>query len=117
MTISTSAFSAFEARVKAWIAAKEAEIKRYVDKFVSEVEKDVEIAFEDLAEIAGAAVLKAAPLVISGQEKFGQAVTDVVQTVEASGKTVAINTAQTAVQQAFDQVQAAAKAMQPAAQN
>jgi lipopolysaccharide biosynthesis regulator YciM len=107
MLISASSFATFEANVKAWIVAEEAKIKPLAEKFVSEVVSNVEIAFEDLAQIAGSAVLSAATKIATGQEKFGVAVTDVIQTVEASGKTVATLTAQTAVQQAFGSIAAA----------
>lgn len=76
------------------------------------VETAVEDTIEDLGTIAMNAVITQAPLVISGTEKFGAAVTSVVQTVEAAGKTIPEQNAQVAVQAAYvkaQQVIAAAK--------
>lgn len=108
MTITSNSLTAFEDKLKGWIAKESAAIKPVAEKFLGEIEQDAEIAFEELAEFAGAAVLKHAPAVISGTEKFGAAVNDVVSAVETRGGTVARQTAQTAVQQAYEQVRAVA---------
>lgn len=77
--------------------------------FLGELESGAEAALEDLAGVALNAVVAQAPLLITGQEKFGGAVTAVVQAVEAGGKTVAVQTAQMAVQQAYLAAQQVAK--------
>lgn len=121
-TITANSFSAFETNFAAWLASEEAKVKTLASNFVQTAEKvgaeivedvgaDLEIAFEELAPIAGAAVLNQAAAVATGQEKFGAAVQDVVQTVEASGKSIAVQTAQLAVQQAYTRVQTAATAL------
>jgi hypothetical protein len=109
--ITVNGLAAFEANIEAWIVKEAARIKPLADKFLGTVADDAEAAFASLAAIAGEAVLAQAPALISGQEKFGAAVTNVVQTVEAQGKTVAIQTAQLATQQAFEAIATAAKAL------
>lgn len=100
-TINNSAINDFVTRVKAFIKKEEAYFKEVAAEFLPKLENALEVALEDLAEIAGKAVLTEAVAAISGNEKFGAAVTHVIQTVEASGKTVALSTAQTAVQTAY----------------
>lgn len=109
----TNPLTAFATKVEAWAESVKADIIAVADKFLPAVENDLEIAFDDLAEIAGQAVLAQATATLSGQEKASTAVTNVIQTVEASGKTVAVATAQTAVQQAYIAVQSVAVANQP----
>lgn len=111
----TSGLQAFLNKLAAWAKSAETEIVAVAEQFISDVENDLEIAFEDLASIAGNAVIKASAALVTGEEKFGQAVTDVVQQVEIAGKTVAIQTAQMAVQQAYVAVQQTAIALTPAA--
>lgn len=91
----------FATRVEAFFKSAGAKFVQFEQAFLPKVEVSVEVALEDLAEIAGQAVLDQAASVLSGQEKFGTAVTSVVQTVEASGKTVAMATAQASVQNAY----------------
>lgn len=86
------------------------EILQWADTFGAEVINDIEIGVEELAGIALNAVIAEAPKVVSGTEKFGNAVASVVQTVEAQGKTIAIQTAQMSVQQAVAVAQDVAKA-------
>lgn len=100
-TINNSAVNDFVSRVKAFFKKEEVYFKEVAAEFLPKLENALEIALEDLAEIAGKAVLTEAVSALSGSEKFGTAVTNVVQTVEASGKTVGIATAQAAVQTAF----------------
>ena len=76
----------------------------------AQAESDIEIALGDLAELALDAVLAQAGTVASGREKFGKAVTSVVQTVEKNGKTVLQQTAEMAVQQAYLTAQSIAQA-------
>ncbi len=92
--------TSFVSGLEAWFKARETQVVQFVDTFLPQIATDIEVGLEDLIGIAGQAVLSQAAGVISGTEKFGNAVTSVVQTVEASGKTVAIQTAQMAVQQA-----------------
>lgn len=98
----TNAIQTFEARVRAFFDTVKDELERFADKFLPAIEHIVEVALEDLAEIAGRAVLTEAPKLISGQEKFGNAVANVLMTIQAQGKTVGIGVAQQAVQTAYD---------------
>lgn len=100
------------------ISDLEAEAKTAVANFVGGAEAvaesvgtvlltDIEDFVRDLGTIAIGAVMTELPKAISGQEKFGNAVTNVVQTVEAAGKPILVQDAQNAVQTAFHAVQAA----------
>lgn len=104
-----SMLSDFVASVEAYAKAEEAKIAPIAQHFLSQVISDVEVALEDIAGIAVNAVLAQATNALTGQEKFGGAVTSVIQTVEAQGKTVAFATAQMATQQAFLAVQQVAQ--------
>lgn len=97
----TSPFQQFEQNLVAFFEGVKDKVVEFANAFLPAVENDLEIAFEDLASIAGQAVMTEATKIAAGTEKFGNAVANVVQTVEASGKTVAIQTAQSAVQQAY----------------
>lgn len=99
--MTNSILTDFETEARVFFVSVEGGFKKFVTAFLPKIENLVEVAFEDLASIAGKAVLAQALKVASGQEKFGNAVQDVVQTVESSGKTVGIQTAQAAVQIAF----------------
>lgn len=107
--MTTNPINDFVTKAEAYIKTIEADVIKVADEFLPELEDILEVALEDLAEIAVGAVLKEAPLVIDGTEKFGSAVATVIQTVEASGKTVALQTAQTAVQTAYLTVQSVVK--------
>ena len=102
--VTTSGLAAFESNLQSWIAKEAARIKPLAASFAHTVARDGEAAFANLAAIAGNAVLAQAPALLTGQEKFGAAVTDVIQTVEAGGQTVALQAAQLATQQAFDAI-------------
>ena len=78
-----------------------AEAERIAQKIGPVVVNDVEQALEALGKLALDAVIAEAPKLISGNEKFGSAVANVVQTFEGEGKTVLIQDAQMAVQNAF----------------
>lgn len=106
----TNPLIAFAQGLEAWFAEKEQEVVQFAENFLPQIGNDVEIALDDLIGIAGQAVLTQAASVFSGSEKFGNAVTDVVQTVESAGKTVALQTAQMAVQQAYLTAQNQARA-------
>lgn len=105
----TNPLSALVASLVAWAKSEEAKIVAVATAFLPEIEQGVEVAVEELAAIAGNAVLAQAGAVLSGSEKFGTAVTSVVQTVESSGKSILISDAQTAVQNAYSVIQAVAK--------
>lgn len=112
--ITSTSVADFEARMKHWMSTEIAAITPLAQKLVGEIEQDGEIAFEELAEIAGKAVLKHASAVISGTEKFDAAVSDVELEVAAQGEAVARQTAQTAVQKAFEDIRAVAAVTLPA---
>lgn len=78
-----------------------ADIKKYAYAFLPAVGKRIEVAIEDVAEVALQAVVEQAGKVIKGEVKFKNAVDTVVNSVSASGKTIAIQTAQAAVQIAY----------------
>ena len=91
----------FVQKLEALAQSVKARILVFAAAFLPQAENDIEIALGDLAEIALNAVLAQAPKLVSGREKFGNAVASVVQNVEASGKTVLQQTAEMAVQQAY----------------
>jgi|HubBroStandDraft_3_1064219.scaffolds.fasta_scaffold304989_1 hypothetical protein len=100
-------FSDLENEAKAKLAElgeKAEEIAEYVGPVVVD---DIESALEELGTLALDAVVAEAPKLISGQEKFSNAVTDVVQNVEAQGKPVLVQDAQMAVQGAYHAFQIA----------
>jgi hypothetical protein len=109
---STNPLIAFASGLENWFKQKVQQVEQFADALLPEVENDVEVALDDLIGIAGQAVLDQAGSVLAGAEKFGAAVTSVIQTVEGAGKTVAIQTAQMAVQQAYLTAQQQAKAAQ-----
>lgn len=76
-------------------------IKQFAYAFLPKVGASVEVAIEDLAEVALQAVVEQAQKVAKGEVKFENAVNTVVKSVVASGKTVAVQTAQAAVQLAY----------------
>lgn len=82
-----------------------AEVKTLAEKIEPVVVADFEEALRDLGKIALDAVIAEAPKVISGQEKFGNAVATVVQKTEAAGKPVLMADAQMAVQGSFHALQ------------
>jgi hypothetical protein len=70
---------------------------------------------EEIAQAALQAVLNKAPLVISGQQKFDAAVSEVVSGLGAQGKQVGIDIAMTAVQDSYAKISAMVAAHQQAA--
>lgn len=99
----------FELSILAFFNEVKDDFVKFAHAFIPAVESLVEIAFKDLAAIAGQAVLTEAEKAIAGSEKFGNAVANVIQTVEAQGKTVILQTAHAAVQVAYLAAQEAAK--------
>lgn len=64
----------------------------------------VEAGAEEIATVALQAVLAQAPLLISGQVKLSNATSAIVSAVTVSGKTIAVNIAETAVQAAVNKL-------------
>lgn len=100
-------FANLEAQAKTELAVIGAEAEKVAVAVGTVVVQDVEQALEQLGALAVSAVIAEAPKLISGQEKFGNAVASVVQQTEAAGRAVLINDAQMAVQGAFRAVQVA----------
>ena len=90
-----------EVEAKAKLAELGDAAQQVVEKIGPVVIKDVEAALEQLGKLALNAVIAEAPKLISGNEKFGSAVVNVVQSVEGQGKTVLVQDAQMAVQNAY----------------
>ena len=91
------------------LAALEAKAETVKDEIVqaaetlgAEIINDLEVGAELLALFAINAILTEAPKLISGQEKFGNAVTSVVQSVEAAGMPIVIADGQALVQNAYN---------------
>ncbi|HEY1806077.1 MAG TPA: hypothetical protein VGG45_16505 [Terracidiphilus sp.] len=106
MSLSTW-FANLEAEAKAAVAKLEGDVAVLAAQIGPVVVSDLEAFLSAVGQIAIGAVLKQAPLVLSGAEKFGAAVVDVVQQVEIQGKAVAVADAQFAVQAAYRAVQTA----------
>jgi hypothetical protein len=68
----------------------------------TEVENDVKALWAALAPVALQAIQDNATKVMTGEEKFGTAVTTVVQTAEAQGQSILIQDAQALVQNTFN---------------
>lgn len=100
-----SILDSFKLKVSTVLNKFKVAIIQFAQAFLPKVGAQVEVALEDLAAVAGQAVLAQASQVISGQTKFDNAVNTVVSTVKAEGKTVAINTAKAAVQIAYLEAQ------------
>jgi len=100
-------FLEIEHAAKARLAELGAEAERIGARIGPVVVADVEKVLEDLGLLALDAVIAEAPKFISGREKFGNAVANVVQNVEANGKSVLIQDAQLAVQGAYRSLQIA----------
>lgn len=77
------------------------DIKKFAYAFLPALGAKVEVAIEDIADVALQAVVEQAQKVAKGEVKFKNAVDTVVTSVTASGKTIAIQTAQAAVQLAY----------------
>ena len=90
-----------EIEAKAKLDALGAEAQHIVEKFGPVVVADIESALEEVGKLALDAVIAEAPKLISGREKFGSAVTNVVQSLEGQGKAIVVQDAQMAVQNAY----------------
>lgn len=90
----------FEVELTKAVSAAEAAVKAAAQYFAPKIEAGA-------AEVATAALdaaLAQAPLLISGKEKLSAATASVVSTVSSTGKTVAVNIAETAVQAAVNKL-------------
>jgi hypothetical protein len=82
--------------------------KAEIAKVATSLRPLVAAGAQEVASAAFAAVLTQAPLVLSGTEKLSAATSNVVSTLAASGKSVAVGIAQTAVQSAYSAASSAA---------
>lgn len=96
-----SLFTTIQAKFAAYAKTVSAKVTAFASYFLPKAEALVEVAIDDLVAIAGTAVLDQAAKVVSGQVKYQNAINAVIDTVQASGKTVAQNTAAAAVQLAY----------------
>jgi len=94
-------FADLESEAKERLAALGAEARHIVEKIGPVVVEDIEQALEELGKLALDAVIAEAPKLISGREKFGNAVANVVQSVEGEGRAILVQDAQMAVQNAY----------------
>jgi len=94
-------FTNLEIEAKAKFDELGAEAERIAEKIGPVVVADIESALEQLGKLALGAVITEAPKLISGGEKFGNAVANVVQSVEGQGKAILVQDAQMAVQNAY----------------
>lgn len=100
--IMTLSLKSFEDSLRAFFATVRTDLEQFASKFLPKIADSFETAVADLAKFAGQAVMEEAPKVISGTEKFGNAVTNLIQTVEAKGKQIAVSKAQQVIQTAYD---------------
>jgi hypothetical protein len=91
-----------EADAKAAIAAVEGGVEKIAEAIGPVIITDAEAMLKQLFDLSVQAVLDEAQKVISGTEKFGNAVTSVTQTIEAQGKAVVIQDVQAAVQTSYN---------------
>ncbi len=94
-------FADLESEAKERLAALGAGALYIVEKIGPVVVEDIEQALEALGKLALDAVIAEAPKLISGREKFGNAVATIVQSVEGEGKAILVQDAQMAVQNAY----------------
>lgn len=90
----------FETELNKAVALAKVEITAAAQYFKPRLEAGADI----VATAALQAVLTQAPLLITGAEKLSAATSSVVSAVSASGKTVAVTIAETAVQAAVDKL-------------
>lgn len=96
-----SILASFRAALSAHFNSVINKIKKFAYAFLPQVGASVEVAIEDMAQVALQAVVEQAPKVIKGDVKFENAVNTVLSSVAASGRTVAKQTAYAAVQLAY----------------
>lgn len=103
--VSTGIFSTLENYFEtAWTEVKADAVELW-DETETTVVSDLEALWSFAAPIAINAVMAQVSSVASGTEKFGTAVTTVVQAVEAAGKPIVIADGQALVQNAYNFVQ------------
>jgi len=100
-----SFFDTIFSAVKAVVGSFADQVRKFAYAFLPKLGDKVQVAIEDVLEVAAQAVLEQAPKVLDGSVKFSNAVEVVVNTVESSGKKIAIQTAQAAVQLAYLEAQ------------
>lgn len=101
----TGIFSTLETFFEtAWTEVKADAVELW-DETETTVVSDLEALWSFAAPIAINAVMAQVSSVASGREKFGAAVTNVVQTVEAAGKPIVEADGQALVQNAYNFVQ------------
>jgi len=96
-----SLLNKFRAAVAKYLDGAVAQIKKFASAFLPKIGTSVEVAIEEVAQVALQAVVEQANRAVKGEVKFRDAVNIVVDSVSASGKTIAIQTAQAAVQIAY----------------
>ena len=94
-------FADLEGEAREKLAALGTEAAHVIEKIGPVVAQDIERALAALGKLALDAVIAEAPKLISGREKFGNAVANVVQGIEGQGKAVLVQDAQMAVQNAY----------------
>lgn len=87
-----------ESAVKADVKVIEVDVQT----IIKDIKPLVIASAEDVGKAALAAVVTAAPLVISGKEKLSAATSQIVSGLASNGKSVLASVAETAVQVAFN---------------
>lgn len=93
------------------VAAVKSEIASIENQIVPVIEADLVLALSQLKDIAIAAVLDAAKMAISGEEKLSTVVTTVFQHAEANAIAVGIEDVRLLAQQAYHAVAKAVGAL------
>ena len=96
-----SLLAKFHAAIANALDSVVADIKKFAMYLLPQIGEKIEVAIEEVAQVALQAVVEQAPKVAKGEVKFQNAVNTVVNSVTASGKTIAIQTAYAAVQLAY----------------
>ena len=94
------------AQLEAWLKSEAAKIGPAINAAAAFFKPMVIAAAEEVATAALNAVMAQAPKVISGEEKFNAAVSDVVTSLGTVGKSVGSALASTAVQSAYNVISA-----------
>src|SRR5215469_12871339 len=94
-------FTNLEVEARQMLDALGSDAEHVIEKIGPVVVTDIEQALEALGKLALNAVIAEVPKLISGNEKFGNAVTNIVQNLEGQGKAILVQDAQMAVQNAY----------------
>lgn len=97
----------------AWTTIKTDAVELFTETETAVI-NDLKALWSFAAPIALNAVVTEAGKAISGTEKFGNAVQNVVQTVEAAGKPIVVADGQALVQNAYNYIQSKLPAAAPA---